>query len=50
MFINDYPLSLYDEDTAFTSESSGKPGRSLDEDEEKEYEYFRRYLRLVSNN
>ena len=50
MFINDYPLSLYDEETVFTIEDCDDPKRFLDEDEKKDLEYFRRYLRLVFNN
>jgi ketosteroid isomerase-like protein len=49
MFINDYPLNLYDEDTVFTIDDSDDPWRFLTDEEKREKEYFKRYLRLIYN-
>jgi len=35
MFINDYPLSLYDEDTIFTINDCDDPGRFLNDEKKK---------------
>lgn len=47
MFINDYPLSLYDEDVIFTVDDPESAQMSFIDYKMKKQDYFRRYLRLV---
>jgi|GEM_PF-2047139 hypothetical protein len=47
MFINDYPLSLYDEDTIFTVDDPESAQMDVIDYKQKKMDFFKRYLRLV---
>jgi hypothetical protein len=50
MFINDYPLSLYDEDTVFIVHDFDDPSRFSTPEETREREQLRRFLALISKD